>query len=198
MTFLCKNGAKQLCSRQILGLSDFFYFKANGMGGLKEKIEFDYTDYSREAVKFFLDSMHMIETPETELTMILEVVDLAHSEGKTVLYDSFERNLSERLMSAVLESSFATGTELLIAAFLSQVDNMHEDYQRKSAKNLTREFCVHLYYDFDMSSKPNKQLIEMCVSKGIFDDTSRKTVLYTLTEFGQDLQRIYGLPSSFK
>ena len=139
----------------------------------------------------------MIEAPETELTMILEVVDLAHSEGKTVLYDSFERNLSKRLMSAVLESSFATGTELLIAAFLSKVDNMHENYQRKSAKNLTREFCVHLYYDFDMSSEPNKQLIEMCVSKGIFDDNSRKSVLYTLTEFGQDLQRIYGLPSSF-
>ena len=63
---------------------------------------------------------------------------------------------------------------------------------------MTRQFCVDLNYDFDLSSNPNKQLIEMCVCKGIFDDCSRKSVLYILTEYGQDLQRLYEIPSSFK
>ena len=96
VTFLCKDG-QQLCGRQTLGLSDFLYKKANKTGGLEDKIEFNYTDYSHEAVKYFLDCMHMINPDPTGIAIILEVVDLAHSEGKTT-YDSFERNLRSRLI----------------------------------------------------------------------------------------------------
>ena len=199
MKFLCKDGTQQLCSRQVLGFSDFLYFKARKMGSnVEDKIQFDYTKYSHEAVKFFLDSLHMIDPPPTDIAIVLEVIDLAHSEGQTVMYDSFERKLSKRLMSALLESTFSTGIELLIAELLSKVDNLHEEYEQKVGKDLTRDFCSDLFYDFDLSSDPNKQLIEMCLSKGVFDDCSRKSVLYTLTEYGQGLQRLYKIPSSFE
>ena len=64
------------------------------MGGLDDKIEFDYRSYRWEAVKYFLDCMHMIKPDPNDMTVILEVLDLAHSEGKTT-YDSFERHLSQ-------------------------------------------------------------------------------------------------------
>ena len=99
-------------------------------------------------------------------------------------------------MAAVLESSFSTGTELLIAAFLSKVDNLNEDYQKKLAKKLSRDFYAHVYCDFDMDSNLNHRLIEMCVFKGIFPNSTRKSVISTLTMFGEDLLRIYELPSS--
>ena len=167
------------------------------MGGVKEKIEFDYTPFRREAVKYFLDCMHMIIPDPTNITIILETLDMAHSEGKTT-YNSFERHLSGRLMSAILNESFIIGTELLIAAFLSKVDNLNEKYQKKLAVKITEDFYTQLFSRFDMSNELNKQLIEMCVAKGIFDDNSRKSVMYTLTVFGEDLQRIYALPSSFE
>ena len=122
---------------------------------------------------------------------------MAHWEGKPD-FDSFERYLSERLLSALLNSTFPTGTELLIAAFLSKVDNLNEDYQRRLAKELDRDFYAHLFCDFDMHDDLNKKLIEMCVFKGIFNKTTRKSVIYTLTMFGEDLHRIYELPSSFE
>ena len=173
------------------------YIKANETGGVKEKIEFDYTDYRWEAVKYFLDCMHMITPDPTNMTIILETLDMAHSEGKTT-YDSFERHLSGRLMSAILNESFTLGTELLIAAFLSKVDNLDETYHTNLAVKVTKDFYTELFTRFDVSNELNKQLIEMCVTKGIFDDNSRKSVMYTLTVFGEDLQRIYALPSSFE
>ena len=196
VTFLCKDG-QQLCGRQVLGLSDFLYIKANETGGVKEKIQFDYTPFRREAVKYFLNCMHQIDPDPNDITIILEVLDLAHSEGKTT-FDSFERRLSGRLMSAILNESFPVGTELLIAAFLTKVDNLQEKYQKKLAVKLTEDFYTHLFSRFDISSDLNKQLIEMCVAKGVFDDNTRKSVLYTLTMFGEDLERIYALPSSFE
>ena len=103
-------------------------------------------------------------------------------------------------MSAILDSSFTIGTELLIAAFLSKVDHLDEKYQKKLARRLTEDFYNHVwkFSRFDMSSSANKQLIEMCMEKGIFDDDTHKCFVYTLSIFGEDLQRIYALPSSFK
>ena len=196
VTFLCKDG-QQKCGRQTLGLSDFLYIKANETGGVKEKIKFDYTDYRWEAVKYFLDCMHQITPDPTDITIILEVLDLAHSEGKTT-YGSFESHLSGRLMRTVLGSSFPVSTELLIAAFLHKVDNLHEEYQKMLAGKMTEDFYTHLYTRFDISNDLNKQLIEICIAKGILDDNTRKSVIYTLSMFGEDLQRIYALPSSFE
>ena len=167
------------------------------MGGLDDAISFEYTDYSLAAVKLFLDCMHQIEPNPTDVTIILETLDLAHWEGKTD-FDSFERYLSKRLMATIMESTFPTGTELLIAAFLSKVDNLNEDYQKKLAKKLSRDFYAHVYCDFDMESNLNQTLIEMCVLKDIFPNSTRKSVMSTLTIFGEDLLQIYELPSSFE
>ena len=187
-----------MCDRQTLGLSDFLYKKVNKEGPcVTDKVEFKYTDYRHEAVKYFLDCMHMIDPAPTDITIILEALDLVHAEGKTT-YGSFERHLSSRLMSTVLETSFPTGTELLIAAFLSKVDNLHEEYQRKLARKLPHEFYTHLYREFDMTSALNKQLIEMCIGKGILNENTRKCVVYTMAMFGEDIERIYSTPASFE
>ena len=167
------------------------------MGGLDDKVEFKYTDYRHVAVKYFLDCMHMIEPDPTDITIILEVLDLTHAEGKTT-HDSFERHLSGRLMSSILEASFPTSTKLLIAAFLLKVDNLHTEYQRTLAENLTDEFYSDLFCNFDMTSVVNKQLIQMCIDKGILNDSTHESVVYRMAMFGQEVERIYGVPATFE
>ena len=187
-----------MSDRQTLGLSDFLYKKVNQMGPcITDKVEFNYTDYRHEVVKYFLDCMHEIKPDPTGITTILEVLDLTYWEGKTTV-DSFERHLSGRLMKTILEAQFPTGTKLLIAAFLSKLDNMSEEYQRKLARDLTPEFYKSLFSDsyFDMTSDPNKQLIQICIDKGIFKDNTHQSVVYTLAMFARDVERIWSTPST--
>ena len=75
VTFLCKEG-KQLCSRQVLSSDDFCYFKANNMApNVKDKLEFDYTDFSHVSVKLFLDSLHLINPGLVNNAIVVECID---------------------------------------------------------------------------------------------------------------------------
>ena len=107
-------------------------------------------------------------------------------------------DLSKRLMIAVFGEPLPLGTELLVAAYLSKVDNLHELYQQRLTGKLTKEFYHHLFREFDISSDLNQRLVEMCIGKGIFEDNNHKSVIYTMSLFGQDLQRIYAVPTAFK
>ena len=60
ITFQCKDGV-QLCSRQILGQSDYFYLQANARTNFGNPLTFNYPDYSQDTIKFFLDCMYCIK-----------------------------------------------------------------------------------------------------------------------------------------
>ena len=73
--------------------------------------------------------MHLIKPGKVDLAVVLECIDLAHSEGKTD-WKSFERRLSAELLTTIIVASLPICTELLINTFLNRVDNINDYYQR--------------------------------------------------------------------
>ena len=149
-------------------------------------LEFDYTDYSWASVKFFLDCLHLISAGPVDIAILLEVIDFCQFEGKTT-YNSFELELVERIMTSIMKASLPIGTELLISAYLSRVDDFNDRYQLQVAEKLTEEAVSSLVFKFDIQNKLNKQLTAMCVQKGIFADESHESVLIRILMYGKEL-----------
>ena len=72
--------------------------------------------------------MHLIKPGKVDLAVVLECIDLAHSEGKTD-WQSFERRLSAELLYTIMVASLPICTKLLINTFLNRVDNFNDTYQ---------------------------------------------------------------------
>ena len=193
---MCKDG-QQLCSRRMLGLSDFLWKKAEKMGEFGNALKFDYTKFSWSSVKLFLDCLHLIEPGPIDVATILECIDFAQFEGKTT-YKSFELELVKRLMACIMKTDFPVGTELLISAYLSHVDNLENIYQSKVARKLTKESVSFLIYDFDIESTLNKRLISMCIAKHIFADSTHRSVVYSLMMYGIEIQELEASDSTPK
>ena len=190
VTFLCKDG-KQLCSRQVLGSSDFFYFKANSMAAnVKDKLKFDYTNFSHASVKLFLDSLHLINPGPVDIAIVVECIDFVHFEGKTSSYDSFERHFAAALVDSIMKIQLPVGTELLISAYLSCVGDLNSAYQRKLMEELTEKDVAFLFYNFDFKCKTNQSLIKMCATKALFDDKSDDFIVFNLMKYGKELQNL--------
>ena len=189
-TFLCRDG-KQLCSRQVLGSSEFFYFKTKNMAAnVNDKLEFDYTNYSHASVKLYLDSLHLIKCDTVDVAVIVECIDFVQFEGKTSLFNSFERDFVAALMDSITD--LPVGTELLISAYLSCVGTLDNEYQRKVIEKLAERDVGSLFYKFDLHCRTNQRLIEMCAAKKFFDDTSDDFILLTLMKYGKKLLNLRG------
>ena len=80
--FCCKNG-NQRTSRWILELSEFFSDKAEACKRLENSLKFDYTQFSKETVKRFLDLVHGLEVTDLQRWEILRVIKFLTYEGKT-------------------------------------------------------------------------------------------------------------------
>ena len=92
-------------------------------------------------------------------------------------------------MNAVLTTKLPLSTELLVSAFLEQVDNMTDDrYQQKVAKRLAKDTVSFLLFaNFDTENPLNKQLISMCVKKRVFPSESKKAVLIEILIYAKKL-----------
>ena len=88
-----------------------------------------------------------------------------------------------------MNATVPLGTELLISAFLTKVDNFDDRFQQKVIENITEETVAASIYHFDMENALNKRLIAMCVQKGIFADVTQQSVVFTLLMYGKELQQ---------
>lgn len=182
------------------------------MTNFENPLSFDHTDYSLAAIKFFLDRMHLIKPEPTDLPTLLEVIDFLHCEGKTS-YKSFEYNLAKNLMQSIIRKTLPMGSQLLISLFLSKVDNMNVLYDQNLAESITNDCVANLLYEFDVTSTLNKNLAEMCVQKGVLDDTTEDAtdttedaVVFALLKTCKKLKELQvvdesvkqALPSSFE
>ena len=145
------------------------------------------------AVKLYLDSLHLISAGSTDITTVLECIDFAQFEGKTT-YDSFEVDLVEELMDSIMNTSLPLCTELLISAYLHRVDNLDERYQLRTAEKLTQKAV-----NFEDNAL-NTRLIEMCISKAIFEDGphcfSNPSVFSILEMYKHELMEFYASVAS--
>ena len=187
VTFRCKDG-QQLCSKWMLGHSQFFSDKIEKMSEFGNPLNFDYTNYTWACVKLFLDSLHLIPSGLVDVATLAECIDFCQFEGKTT-YESFEVDLVGRLIESIMKSSLPLGTELLISAYFAKVDDFHDSFQQKVASKLTEDSVSALLYKFDFNNALNKRLIGMCVKKGVFADESQNSVLITLMMYGKELQQ---------
>ena len=62
------------------------------------------------------------------MAILLECIDFCHFEGKTT-YNSFELDLASKLLDSVTTaaSKLPLGTKLLIAAYLTKIDNLADE-----------------------------------------------------------------------
>ena len=84
--FECRNGETIRCSRWVLELSDYFSEKIRAFDVFQNELKFDYTMYSLESVKLFLDVIHGIKVPkfsEGELSQVMEFLSFLSFEGKS-------------------------------------------------------------------------------------------------------------------
>ena len=183
-------------------MSDWLYTKANKMTNFENSLTFNYPDHSKAAVKFFLDSLHQIQPGPVDVAIVLEVVDFAQYEGQTT-YDSFERELVERLVASIIKKSLPLGTQLLVGLFLSRVNNYSNVYQQKVASKLTKQSIETLFFGFNPSSRLNQRLIEMCVAEGMLTNDKPNVVTIALMMYGTALEKLQReatilKPESFK
>ena len=153
----------------------------------KNDLDFDYTMYSFASIKFFLDCLHHIPAGPTDLATLIECIDFCQFEGKTT-YNSFELDLVKGLMDSVMKAELSLGTELLISAYFTRVDNFDDRFQQKVIEKITKEAVAVSIYELDMDNKLNQKLIEMGVQKGVFADTSEQSVVLSLMKYGRKLE----------
>ena len=84
-----------------------------------------------------------------------------------------------------MKTSLPLGTELLISAYLAKIDDFNNQFQEKVIEKLTRERVSALLFDFDIENALNKQLVALCVQRGVFADESQ--VVFTLMTYGKEL-----------
>ena len=185
-TFVCIDG-QQLCSRWMLGHSEFFWEKMAKMDEFGNSLKFDYsTDFSLASVKFFLDCLHLIPAGPVDVATLVEVVAFCQFEGKTT-YDSFEVDLVDRIMTSLMKMALPIGTELLISAYLAKIDNFDNRFEQTLVEKHTEESVSSLLFKFNPNTELNKRLIAMCAQKAVFVDVSEDTVLATLMVYGKNL-----------
>ena len=125
-----------------------------------------------------------------DVTTVLEIIELAEHD-RTENYVG--RLLVDRLMNSIIKMQLPIGTELLIAAYLSRLNETENVYQEKIAHKLTKELVSSIFYDFDGSSKLNQEMIKICVQKKIFVDDDHNFVTMTLMFFAKKLHELANL-----
>ena len=110
---------------------------------VNDKLEFDYTNYSHASVKLYLDSLHLIKCDPVDVAVIVECIDFVQFEGKTSLFNSFDRDFVAALMDSITD--LTVGTELLISAYLSCVGTLDNGGATKNPDPSSFSSLVSLY-----------------------------------------------------
>ena len=93
--------------------------------------------YSKAAIRFVLDSLHLIQTDELDLYVLVEVLDYLHYEGKTKL-SHFERQLTHNLMGTLIKMKMSISTKILLCLVISTMDNYDDSFEKSVGATLTQ------------------------------------------------------------
>ena len=81
VTFRCSDG-EQKCGEWMLRHSKWFSDKLDAYERYDNEMTFDYTMYSKECIKSFLDVMHGLKMEKISLVTLLELLSFLLYEGK--------------------------------------------------------------------------------------------------------------------
>jgi len=161
VTFKCADG-EQKCEKVYLTESDFFCEKVDAFDKLKNDYEFDYTNFSKQAIKVFIDLLHHIdiEIERLELNVILEILFFLHCEGKTAISD-FESKLADYLYDDLIARDMNDNTTLMVVCFLASLDNYNTRFEDEKAVKLEKESIKDINMNFDPKSSQYLSIVQL-------------------------------------
>ena len=128
-----------------------------------------------------MDSLHDVQLDhksydELPLMLVIETMDFLLYEGKAT-ESKFEGCMMDGLMQNLIKRKFELVTKLLIASAISKMDNephlphkYTQQYEASVGKDLLLDLTEENFvFDLESTSEINKQLINWCVAKGLFE-----------------------------
>ena len=101
-----------------------------------DKLEFDYSMYSKEAIRLMLDAIHLINVEQVDLLVAAEVIDYLHFEGKTILSE-FEGRLAKNIIDALMKMDLPVSTQIALCFAISTTDNYDNSFELNVGSHLT-------------------------------------------------------------
>ena len=101
VTFRCSDG-EQKCGEWMLRHSKWFSDKLDAYERYDNEMTFDYTMYSKESIKSFLDVMHGLKMENISLVTLLELLSFLLYEGKCGEYCQY---LCDKILNCILQSA---------------------------------------------------------------------------------------------
>ena len=121
----------------------------------------DYTTVSKNAIRIFIDFLHHInvDTEALDLTELLEVLYFLHYEGKTKTSE-FEKRLADYLYDELLRRKLSDEQSVMVAHYLSKLDNPIERYENKAVALLRAGSIKDILVTFEVDSKPYLPIVK--------------------------------------
>ena len=102
----------------------------------QQPLDFDYTMYSKAAIRLVLDALHLIQVEEVDLLVLIEALDYLHFEGKTEL-SHFEKELATNLMETLTKMKLSISTKILLCLVISTMDNYDSSFEKMVGATMT-------------------------------------------------------------
>lgn len=100
----------------------------------------DYGNFSKEAVKTYLDFVHAIFPDQLDIITILELLHFLHYEGKTLeAISTFESHLASMLYADLEKLNLDNDTKIFTCIILTTFDNYNDRYEQYVATKVTKE-----------------------------------------------------------
>ena len=107
----------------------------------------DYSNFSKDTIKTYLDFVHLIQSPKMNLSLTLEVLQFLHFEGKTLeSISDFEGRLATVLYDDIIQMELKTQTKLLVCLIISKFDNYNSKYENHLANTLSIQSIQNASY----------------------------------------------------
>ena len=117
--------------------------KAKDVVNFNDPLEFNYSMYSKGAIRLMLDAMHLINVEQVDLLLAVEVLDYLHFEGKTILSE-FEARLSTNLIISMMKMNLPMSTQIALCFAISTTDNYDNMFELNIGSKLTKAKEMHL------------------------------------------------------
>ena len=107
----------------------------------------DYSNFSKDTIKTYLDFVHLIQSPKMNLSLTLELLQFLHFEGKTLeSISDFEGRLATVLYDDIIQMELKTQTKLLVCLIISKFDNYNSKYENHLANTLSIQSIQNASY----------------------------------------------------
>ena len=121
----------------------------------------DYPTVTTSAIKEFTNCLCQVDfdADSMELPLVLELLFFLHYEGKTKI-SGLEEKIADYLYNELSTRVMPADVFLMVACFLSILDNPSLQFEDKKANQYTAESVKNVIFAFDVDSEPYSSIIK--------------------------------------